>query len=61
MKMVATALVATLISGFSPGALPLPAAASHYHQERLPNGVIYEPIGPNADDGSRMKFLWSGN
>jgi hypothetical protein len=56
MKMVRGALIAILIIGLTPGALLLPAAASHPLKEGLPNGVVYEPISPDPDGGLRTKF-----
>jgi hypothetical protein len=53
MKMVRMALTAALMSGLSLGALLLPVAASHYDWETLPNGVLWEPINPDANGGSR--------
>jgi hypothetical protein len=54
MKLVRMALIAILMSGVSSGALPLTAEANHYCPEKSPNGVLYEPIGPDADGGSRL-------
>jgi hypothetical protein len=53
MTKVKTALIATLISGIALGALPLTAAANHYRPEKPPNGVLWEPINPDAYAGSR--------
>jgi hypothetical protein len=51
MKLVRIAWAAALISGLSLGALSLQAAASPYHQDRLPNGTLTGPIGPDASSG----------
>jgi hypothetical protein len=59
MKIIRMAFIAILMSGLSLGALPLTAAANHNAPERLPNGVLYEPISADADGGSRIKFPWS--
>jgi hypothetical protein len=51
MKMVRIALTAALISGLSLGGISLPVSASPYHQDRLPNGQLTGPIGPNVNGG----------
>jgi hypothetical protein len=51
MKMVEMALAAALIGGISLSALSLQAAASPYHQDRLPNGVVTGPLAPDANGG----------
>jgi hypothetical protein len=51
MKMVRMALAAALIGGLSLSALSLQAAASPYHQDRLPNGQLTGPIAPDANGG----------
>jgi hypothetical protein len=51
MKMVRMALAAALIGGFSLSALSMQAAASPYHQDRLPNGTLTGPIAPDANGG----------
>jgi hypothetical protein len=57
--MLRMALIATLMSGVSTAALPLTAAANHYRPEKSPNGVLWEPAGPDADGRSRIIFPWS--
>jgi hypothetical protein len=51
MKMVRMALAAALIGGLSLSTLSLPAAASPYHQDRLPSGQLTGPISPDANGG----------
>jgi hypothetical protein len=51
MKMVRVALAAALIGGFSLSALSVQAAASPYHQDRLPNGQLTGPLSPHANGG----------
>ena len=51
MKMVRMALTAAVIGGLSLAALSLQAAASPYHQDRLPNGMLTGPIAPDANGG----------
>jgi hypothetical protein len=53
MKMLRMALIASLMTSVSLGTLLLPAAASHRDQERLPNGMLCEPVGPDAHGGTR--------
>jgi hypothetical protein len=51
VKMLKMAFAAAFIGSLSFGAVSLQAAASPYHQERLPNGQLTGPIGPDANGG----------
>jgi hypothetical protein len=51
MKTMKMALAAVLLGGLTFGALALPAAASPYHQDILPNGVVTGPLSPDANGG----------